>query len=164
MSSNGEGSSTRIDFVIGLTKKQLLAEVFHQDAAIQSLKNEVDAVLLEKDKLLDLYSNLVERNETRLDKLSDEQKAIVDQRLGLNQPVRVAGEGEKKQVSRRRFNWKDTRSKFENDRKEEYWKHYSEANAAALNDPRVAPAPKAAPIEGQPVEVNEDQQDSEEIA
>src|SRR3990167_10980011 len=118
-SSDIRGDSL-VDYVLDLSKKQLIFEVYRLRAEIEkfrALKELSDQGLQDA---LGAYQRLSERNEERLDKYLEHQAVILDQKLGLNQ-TNPSMHSEMKSIQIRKP-WNQVAAKFEADKRQEYWK------------------------------------------
>src|SRR4030095_9504424 len=104
--------SLRVDYVIGLKRRFLIAEVLRLDQELHVQKvlfsSLSDTRAPEKDRLLD-----------QIDAYRRKLDEILDQRLVLNQPVQEPKQ--QQPVQRRRQDWNQVRAKYESLRREEMW-------------------------------------------
>src|SRR4249920_2009057 len=90
MPDDSQAQDSRVDYVLGLGKTRLRAQVFQLDAIIKSCKYEIDYLVKENIRLADLLAGSTSKDNERLDILIGKQMEILDARLGLNIPPPAA--------------------------------------------------------------------------
>lgn len=113
--------------VLGLSKKQLRAEVFR---LVRELEKQVELKELAYKGWNDTvaaYSALIERNENRLDALSETHAQIIESRLGLTSTPTPTSETPPRPIGRKP--WSQVANTFEKKQREEAKKSADERAA-----------------------------------
>ena len=103
---------SRVDFVIGLGKKQLRSEVFRLDAELVVERNMRDSLERQLRDERAEYNALVQRNESRFDALAETHAQIIESRLGIGESAKpAASNGERQPIGR--TPWKAVSATYE---------------------------------------------------
>lgn len=113
---------SRVDYVIGLTRHKLIAEVFTLENRLKEVEAKMEAERDEKLHILELYNKAVDRNEARLDELMEQSASIVAQRLGLSSNSSPSEQKEMKPIRSVRKPWAVVAAGYEKKVRDEYWK------------------------------------------
>lgn len=122
--SSVRGNSAQLEYGLDsrADKKVLWREIVFLRDALATTRAENRSLGERLSEAQERYDVLVAKNQDRLDSMIEKQNEIIDQRLGLNQPIAQRTQG---QQTVQRSNAQELRSKlqeFEQKRREEHWK------------------------------------------
>jgi hypothetical protein len=125
MLGGSQVQGSRVDYVLGLDKTRLRAQIFQLDAIIVNCESRIDNL---NNLIAQLNAELfrrTDRDAERLDLLLKKQEEIIDARLGLNQE-KVLQPTDPRPIGKNR-NWQ---ADYEKKKRDEHWKKVIELQEA----------------------------------
>lgn len=108
---------SRVDYVLGLGRERLRAEIFKLDAIITNCEARIVNLNGVNSQLSEQIAIMNEHNSVRFDMLLSKQEQILDARLGLGVPSAPVQQ-QMKPIGRNR-NWQ---ADYEKKQRDEHWK------------------------------------------